>query len=156
MEAIVILIWLISGIAAAFFARRRGASGFVWFMLGFLFGPLGLACSFFAGSYKALIPLGIVLIPVVGLIVWNVAWSVYDEQGKMDQQRAKAEDTASRLAWTEAKWTATRIDRDLESLSYDPTSVQIIGQNTYRVTLRSTARIFVCNGNNAHMDCATK
>jgi hypothetical protein len=47
---IALLIWLVCGIAAAIIASNRGANGCLWFGLGFLFGPFGLAFSFGAGS----------------------------------------------------------------------------------------------------------
>ncbi len=47
---IAILIWIVCGIAAAFVASNRGASGCLWFGLGVLFGPFGLAFSFAAGG----------------------------------------------------------------------------------------------------------
>lgn len=47
---IAILIWIVCGIAAAVVASNRGASGCLWFGLGVLFGPFGLAFSFGAGS----------------------------------------------------------------------------------------------------------
>lgn len=47
---IVILIWLICGIAAGMIANGRGANGCLWFGLGILIGPFGLAASFFSGS----------------------------------------------------------------------------------------------------------
>lgn len=47
---IAILIWIVCGIAAAKIASDRGASGCLWFGLGMLFGPFGLAFSFAAGN----------------------------------------------------------------------------------------------------------
>lgn len=53
MWDLIILFWLLCGIAAAFIASKRGANGCLWFGLGILFGPFGLAMSFAAGSkYK--------------------------------------------------------------------------------------------------------
>ena len=45
-----ILIWIVCGIAAAVIASNRGANGCLWFGLGVLFGPFGLAFSFTAGG----------------------------------------------------------------------------------------------------------
>jgi len=45
-----VLVWIFCGIAAAFVAQSRGASGSLWFWLGVLFGPFGLACAFAAGT----------------------------------------------------------------------------------------------------------
>lgn len=47
---IVILIWIVCGIAAAVIASNRGADGCLWFGLGILFGPIGLAIAFTAGG----------------------------------------------------------------------------------------------------------
>jgi hypothetical protein len=47
---ILILIWIVCGIAAAAIASNRGANGCLWFGFGVLFGPIGLACSFAASS----------------------------------------------------------------------------------------------------------
>ena len=47
---IVILVWIVCGVAAAFVAENRGASGFLWFILGVVLGPLGLIFSFASGS----------------------------------------------------------------------------------------------------------
>ena len=49
---IAILVWIICGIAAAVTASNRGASGCLWFGLGVLFGPFGLAFSFMAGNNR--------------------------------------------------------------------------------------------------------
>jgi hypothetical protein len=45
-----LIVWIFCGIGATFVASGRGANGCLWFGLGFLFGPLGLAASFMAGS----------------------------------------------------------------------------------------------------------
>ncbi len=47
---IALLLWVVCGIAATFIAQSRGANGCLWFGLGVLLGPLGLALSFAAGS----------------------------------------------------------------------------------------------------------
>ncbi len=47
---ILILIWVIFGIAAAFVASNRGANGCLWFGLGFLLGPFALMFAFGAGG----------------------------------------------------------------------------------------------------------
>jgi hypothetical protein len=48
--AVVVLLWVVCGIAAAFIALGRGANGLLWFVLGVLLGPIGLALSFRAGE----------------------------------------------------------------------------------------------------------
>ena len=45
-----VIIWILCGIGAGFVAINRGASGYLWFALGFLFGPFGLAVAFMAGK----------------------------------------------------------------------------------------------------------
>jgi hypothetical protein len=40
-----VMFWVICGIAAAFVASSRNANGCLWFGLGILFGPFGLAFS---------------------------------------------------------------------------------------------------------------
>jgi len=47
---IAILLWVVCGIGAAVIASNRGGNGCLWFGLGILFGPFGLAFSFAAGS----------------------------------------------------------------------------------------------------------
>ena len=47
---LILITWVICGIAAAHVASNRGASGFLWFVLGMLLGPLGLALAFATGS----------------------------------------------------------------------------------------------------------
>lgn len=47
---IAILIWVVCGIGAALVASNRGGNGCLWFGLGVLLGPIGLACSFAGGS----------------------------------------------------------------------------------------------------------
>jgi hypothetical protein len=47
---IAILIWIVCGIATAFVASNRGADGCLWFGVGVLFGPFGLAFAFAAGA----------------------------------------------------------------------------------------------------------
>lgn len=47
---IALLIWIVCGVAAAIIASGRGANGCLWFGLGILLGPIGLAVSFAAGS----------------------------------------------------------------------------------------------------------
>jgi hypothetical protein len=48
MFEVVLLIWIICGIAAGIVGTQRGANGCLWFGLGFLSGPIGLAVSFTA------------------------------------------------------------------------------------------------------------
>jgi hypothetical protein len=50
---LILIIWVICGIAAARVASNRGASGCLWFGLGMVLGPLGLALAFTAGSKSA-------------------------------------------------------------------------------------------------------
>jgi hypothetical protein len=45
--AIFILVWLACGVVASIIASNRGASGLLWFAVGFLFGPLGLVFALF-------------------------------------------------------------------------------------------------------------
>jgi predicted amidophosphoribosyltransferase len=47
-----ILIWIVCGIGSAFVAQSRGADGCLWFGLGVLLGPIGLALAFIAGETK--------------------------------------------------------------------------------------------------------
>lgn len=47
---IVLIIWIFCGIGATFVASSRGANGCLWFGLGFILGPFGLAASFAAGE----------------------------------------------------------------------------------------------------------
>ena len=44
------LIWIFCGIGAALVAQGRGANGCLWFGLGALFGPFGLAFAFASGT----------------------------------------------------------------------------------------------------------
>ena len=43
-------IWLLCGIGAAIVASNRGSGGCLWFGLGVLLGPVGLALAFTQGS----------------------------------------------------------------------------------------------------------
>jgi hypothetical protein len=45
-----VLAWLAFGFAAAYVASRRGAGGCLWFGLGILLGPIGLAMAFVTGD----------------------------------------------------------------------------------------------------------
>lgn len=45
-----IVVWIFCGIGAAFVAQSRGASGCLWFGLGVLLGPFGLAFAFASGT----------------------------------------------------------------------------------------------------------
>jgi hypothetical protein len=45
-----ILIWIVCGIGSAFVAQSRGADGCLWFGLGVVFGPFGLAFAFLSGG----------------------------------------------------------------------------------------------------------
>jgi hypothetical protein len=47
---LVIVVWIFCGIGAAFVAQSRGASGCLWFGLGVLLGPFGLAFAFASGT----------------------------------------------------------------------------------------------------------
>lgn len=49
MEPLIVIGLICGGISAAV-ASSRGASAGLWFVLGFLFGPLGLLLSFLSGS----------------------------------------------------------------------------------------------------------
>lgn len=52
MAVVIILAWLTCGFFAAKVAERRNASGCLWFGLGLLFGPFGLAFAFLAGEER--------------------------------------------------------------------------------------------------------
>lgn len=41
----VAVIWLLSGVVSAMVANNKGRSGCLWFVLGFLLGPVGLILS---------------------------------------------------------------------------------------------------------------
>lgn len=43
---IVILLWVVCGVAAGIVASNRGSGGCLWFGIGVLFGPFGLAAAF--------------------------------------------------------------------------------------------------------------
>ena len=43
--AIVLIVWLVLGVASATVASGKGRSGIGWFLIGFLFGPLGFLAS---------------------------------------------------------------------------------------------------------------
>jgi hypothetical protein len=46
-----IIVWIgFFGVAAAIVASNRGGNGFLWFVMGLIFGPLGLACAYFNGK----------------------------------------------------------------------------------------------------------
>jgi hypothetical protein len=45
-----IVVWIFCGIGAALVAQSRGANGCLWFGLGVLFGPFGLAFAFASGT----------------------------------------------------------------------------------------------------------
>lgn len=45
-----VVIWIFCGIGASIVAQGRGANGCLWFGLGVLFGPFGLAFAFASGS----------------------------------------------------------------------------------------------------------
>src|ERR1700685_3903569 len=47
--AIVVLIWIVCGIAAASVAGGRGGNGCLWFGLGVLFGPFALLFAYSVG-----------------------------------------------------------------------------------------------------------
>ena len=47
---LVIVAWIFCGIGAAFVAQSRGANGCLWFGLGVLLGPFGLAFAFASGT----------------------------------------------------------------------------------------------------------
>jgi Double zinc ribbon len=50
LMVILLVIWLFFGIGASMVASNRGADGCLWFGLGVLLGPFGLAFAFAAGS----------------------------------------------------------------------------------------------------------
>lgn len=41
----VMMFWILCGLAAAFVANAKGRSGFGWLLLGLLFGPIALLAS---------------------------------------------------------------------------------------------------------------
>ncbi len=43
---LVVLIWILCGFGAGMIASQRGRGGCAWFIIGFLFGPLGLGAAF--------------------------------------------------------------------------------------------------------------
>jgi hypothetical protein len=49
---LLVAIWIFCGIGASVVAKNRGADGCLWFALGALFGPFGLAFAFMAGKDK--------------------------------------------------------------------------------------------------------
>ncbi|MDT8383313.1 MAG: zinc ribbon domain-containing protein [Gammaproteobacteria bacterium] len=46
------LLWLLFGFASALVASSRGGRGFLYFIIGVIFGPFGLLFSFLAGPDK--------------------------------------------------------------------------------------------------------
>lgn len=46
------ILWIICGFAACFVANSRGASGCLWFGIGMMLGPIGLAMSFATGPSR--------------------------------------------------------------------------------------------------------
>ena len=52
MIVIAIVVWIFCGIGAGFVAKDRGADGGMWFAVGFLLGPFGLAAAFLSGSQQ--------------------------------------------------------------------------------------------------------
>lgn len=49
---LLVLIWVICGIASVFMAEHRGESGCLWFLVGCLLGPMGLAVTLFLGGKR--------------------------------------------------------------------------------------------------------
>jgi GYF domain 2 len=47
------ILWLLIGIATAYFANQRGRDPFIWFIVGMFLGLLGLALLFFLPSYSS-------------------------------------------------------------------------------------------------------
>lgn len=50
MELVAIAVWLVIGAFTAYVAAQRGANGWLWMILGVLFGPLALIAAFASGS----------------------------------------------------------------------------------------------------------
>lgn len=48
--AILVLIWIFFGILAAIVGSNRGGSGCLWFLAGFVLGPIGFLCAFLEGQ----------------------------------------------------------------------------------------------------------
>lgn len=47
-----LIFWILCGVGAALIASSKGGSGFLWFIMGILFGPFGLLFAFFAGPSR--------------------------------------------------------------------------------------------------------
>lgn len=47
---LLLVVWLVFGIASSLVASNRGGSGCLFFVLGCVFGPLALLCAFFEGA----------------------------------------------------------------------------------------------------------
>ncbi|TYB31288.1 MAG: zinc-ribbon domain-containing protein [Candidatus Mcinerneyibacterium aminivorans] len=47
---VVVFIWILFGIAAGLVGSSRGGNGCLYFLAGFLLGPIGLITAFFEGK----------------------------------------------------------------------------------------------------------
>jgi len=50
IAVLILIVWLVCGIAAGVISSNRGSSGCLWFGLGVLFGPFALIAAFFASD----------------------------------------------------------------------------------------------------------
>jgi hypothetical protein len=50
MPALILIAWLVFGIASCIVAQNRGANGCLWFGMGLFLGPIGLALAFASGD----------------------------------------------------------------------------------------------------------
>ncbi|NBW76012.1 MAG: zinc ribbon domain-containing protein [Sphingomonadaceae bacterium] len=48
-----VVFWILCGVLGAVIASSKGASGAIGFLLGLLFGPIGVIITFFMGSEAA-------------------------------------------------------------------------------------------------------
>lgn len=48
----IFLFWVFFGLLAAHFAKKRGRSQTLWFMVGFLFGPFGAVAAFLVSPVR--------------------------------------------------------------------------------------------------------
>lgn len=84
-----IVSWLLFGFATAYFAKQRGRDPYIWFLVGTLFGILGLIFLFVLPNRSAELPIGEELDPAPSENVLPVLphhdyaikeWFYYDRQ----------------------------------------------------------------------------
>ena len=51
--AIWVVLWIVCGVIAAVIVSDKGGNGVIGFLVGVLFGPLGIVAAFFLGDEKA-------------------------------------------------------------------------------------------------------